>query len=233
MTDELGYSIRNLATKLSKDKGYVENRLRLASAPDDVRDMVAQRYDTLSAAYELMKLENKRRRQALAKQIIAGKLTLLRLHDQVERILHPGERITKAAPEIPPLRDDALITATRKLNEALSELARAIGEDGQGRIAEGDRQNLAKFLTISRARLDNLVARLGPERSALALELANACRIPQQRDRLRDHDRGGDARGDGTLRPHGSARAGVLGREDRRRHQRDTRAVPALGGASS
>jgi ParB family chromosome partitioning protein len=160
MTDELGYSIRNLATKLSKDKGYVENRLRLASAPDDVRDMVAQRYDTLSAAYELMKLENKRRRQALAKQIIAGKLTLLRLHDQVERILHPGERIAKAAPEIPPLRDDALITATRKLNEALSELARAIGEDGQGRIAEGDRQNLAKFLTISRARLDNLVARL-------------------------------------------------------------------------
>jgi ParB family chromosome partitioning protein len=160
MTDELGYSIRNLATKLSKDKGYVENRLRLASAPDDVRDMVAQRYDTLSAAYELMKLENKRRRQALAKQIIAGKLTLLRLHDQVERILHPGERIARAAPEIPPLRDDALITATRKLNEALSELARAIGEDGQGRIAEGDRQNLAKFLTISRARLDNLVARL-------------------------------------------------------------------------
>jgi len=160
MTDELGYSIRNLATKLSKDKGYVENRLRLASAPDDVRDMVAQRYDTLSAAYELMKLENKRRRQSLAKQIIAGKLTLLRLHDQVERILHPGEKAHRVAPEIPPLRDDALITATRKLNEALSELARAIGEDGQGRIAEGDRQNLAKFLTISRARLDNLVARL-------------------------------------------------------------------------
>src|SRR5256885_3122308 len=129
MTDELGYSIRNLATKLSKDKGYVENRLRLASAPDDVRDMVAQRYDTLSAAYELMKLENKRRRQSLAKQIIAGKLTLLRLHDQVERILHPGEKSPKIAPEIPPLRDDALITATRKLNESLSELARAIGQD--------------------------------------------------------------------------------------------------------
>jgi ParB family chromosome partitioning protein len=160
MTDELGYSIRNLATKLSKDKGYVENRLRLASAPDDVRDMVAQRYDTLSAAYELMKLENKKRRQSLAKQIIAGKLTLLRLHDQVERILHPGVKSPKVEPAIPPLRDDALITATRKLNEALSELARAIGEDGQGRIAEGDRQNLAKFLTISRARLDNLVARL-------------------------------------------------------------------------
>src|SRR5439155_592989 len=75
MTGELGYSIRNLATKLGKDKGYVENRLRLASAPDDVRDMVAQRYDTLSAAYELMKLANARRRGSLAKQIIAGQLT--------------------------------------------------------------------------------------------------------------------------------------------------------------
>ncbi|HEV8470366.1 MAG TPA: ParB/RepB/Spo0J family partition protein [Candidatus Limnocylindria bacterium] len=160
MTGELGYSIRNLATKLGKDKGYVENRLRLASAPDDVRQMVGERYDTLSAAYELMKLDNKRRRQALAKQIIAGKLTLLRLHERVERILHPGEKSHKPEPAIPPLRDDALIVATRKLNDALADLARIVGEDGHGTIAEGDRQNLAKFLTISRARLDNLVARL-------------------------------------------------------------------------
>ncbi len=160
MTDELGYSIRQLAGKLGKDKGYVENRLRLASAPDDVREMVAKRYDTLSAAYELMKLEDKRRRRSLAKQILAGQLTLIRLHDRVERILHPQERGRKLEPAIPALRDDALITATRKLNEALAELSRAAGDDGKLAIPEGDRQNLAKFLTISRARLDNLVARL-------------------------------------------------------------------------
>src|SRR5712691_11507321 len=106
MTDELGYSIRNLATKLGKDKGYLENRLRLASAPDDVREMVAQRYDTLSAAYELMKLEDKRRRKALAKQVIAGKLTLLRLHARVERILRPDVKGPKPLPALPLLRDD-------------------------------------------------------------------------------------------------------------------------------
>ncbi len=160
MTDELGYSIRQLAGKLGKDKGYVENRLRLANAPDDVREMVAQRYDTLSAAYELMKLEDKRRRRALAKQVLAGQLTLIKLHDRVERILNPREKTEKPEPAIPPLRDDALITATRKLNEALGELSRAVGEDGKLTIPESDRQNLAKFLTISRARLDNLVARL-------------------------------------------------------------------------
>ncbi len=160
MTDELGYSIRQLAGKLGKDKGYVENRLRLANAPDDVREMVAQRYDTLSAAYELMKLDNVRRRRSLAKQMLAGKMTLLRLHDRVERILNPGERSAKPEPAIPALRDDSLILATRKLNEALADLSRAIGEDGTPGIPESDRQNLAKFLTISRARLDNLVARL-------------------------------------------------------------------------
>ena len=160
MTDELGYSIRNLAGKLGKDKGYVENRLRLATAPDDVREMVAARYDTLSAAYELMKIEDKRRRRALAKQVVAGKLTLLRLRDKVERSLHPELTEPRAAPAIPALRDDTLITATRKLNEALADLARAVGDDDGSNILEGDRTNLAKFLTISRARMDNIVARL-------------------------------------------------------------------------
>ena len=160
MTEELGYSVRNLATKLGKDKGYVENRLRLATAPEDVREMVAQRYDTLSAAYELMKLDDKRRRRALAKQVIAGKLTLLRLHARVERILRPDVKGSKPLPALPLLRDDALILATRKLNEALGDLARIVGENGSLTIPEGDRQNLGKFLTISRARLDNVVARL-------------------------------------------------------------------------
>ena len=160
MTDELGYSIRNLAGKLGKDKGYVENRLRLASAPDDVREMVAARYDTLSAAYELMKIEDKRRRKALAKQVVAGKLTLIRLRDKVERSLHPELTEPKAATALPALKDDALITATRKLNEALAELARAVGDEEGSNILDADRTNLAKFLTISRARMDNIVARL-------------------------------------------------------------------------
>jgi ParB family chromosome partitioning protein len=159
MTTELGYSIRGLAGKLGKDKGYVENRLRLANAPDDVREMVAQRYDTITAAYELMKLEDKRRRKALVKRVLAGELTLLKLHERVQKIIDPDARPAKEEKEgPPPLRDDALITGTRKLNEALAELGRAL-ESSEG-VGEGDKQNLAKFLTISRARLDNLVARL-------------------------------------------------------------------------
>jgi ParB family chromosome partitioning protein len=161
MTGELGYSIRGLAGKLGKDKGYVENRLRLANAPEDVKAMIAQRYDTITHAYELMKLEDKRKRGALIKRVLSGDMTLLKLHERVERILDPSARPPreeKDEDETPALRDDAMIQATRKLNEALMELAGAV--DAAADVPDGDRQNLAKFLTISRARLDNLVARI-------------------------------------------------------------------------
>jgi ParB family chromosome partitioning protein len=160
MTTELGYSIRGLAGKLGKDKGYVENRLRLANAPEDVREMVAQRYDTITHAYELMKVEDGRRRRALAKRVLAGELSLQKLHERVERILHPDAQPAREEREDAPpaLSDDAMITATRKLNEALMELAEAFGMAAT--VPDGDRQNLAKFLTISRNRLDNLVARI-------------------------------------------------------------------------
>ena len=48
MIREHGYSIRKLAEKLGKDKGYLENRLRLADAPAEVRELVSLRKDTSS-----------------------------------------------------------------------------------------------------------------------------------------------------------------------------------------
>ena len=56
MVREHGYSIRKLAEKLGKDKGYLENRLRLADAPEEIRELVSVRKDTLSHAYELLKV---------------------------------------------------------------------------------------------------------------------------------------------------------------------------------
>ena len=82
------------------------------------------------------------------------------MRDKVERSLHPELAEARSAPTIPALKDDTLITATRKLNEALAELARAVGDNDGSNILDADRTNLAKFLTISRARMDNIVARL-------------------------------------------------------------------------
>jgi ParB/RepB/Spo0J family partition protein len=84
MVREHGYSIRKLADKIGKDKGYLENRLRLADAPEEVRELVSLRKDTLSHAYELLKVQDPKRRRRLAEQVARGELTLIKLRDKIE-----------------------------------------------------------------------------------------------------------------------------------------------------
>jgi ParB/RepB/Spo0J family partition protein len=84
MVKEHGYSIRRLAQKLGKDKGYLENRLRLADAPEEIRQLVSLRKDTLSHAYELMKVEDPRKRRRLAAQVASGELSLVKLKQKIE-----------------------------------------------------------------------------------------------------------------------------------------------------
>jgi ParB family chromosome partitioning protein len=98
MTGELGYSIRKLAEKIGKDKGYVENRLRLTSAPQDVRDLVASRSDTISHAYELMKVDDPARRAELAAQVARGELSLARLKAAIRGEADPESSLSSSAP---------------------------------------------------------------------------------------------------------------------------------------
>ena len=84
MVTEHGYSLRKLAQKLGTDKGYLENRLRLADAPDDVRELVSLRKDTLSHAYELMKVTDEKKRKRLGAQVARGELTLIKLREKIE-----------------------------------------------------------------------------------------------------------------------------------------------------
>jgi ParB family chromosome partitioning protein len=84
MVREHGYSIRKLAEKLGKDKGYLENRLRLAGAPDEIRELVSLRKDTLSHAYELMKVQDDRKRRRLAARVATGELSLVKLREKIE-----------------------------------------------------------------------------------------------------------------------------------------------------
>ena len=83
MTHEHGYSVRRLAQKLGKDKGYIENRLRLAGAPTEIKQLVSLRKDTLSHAYELLKVEDPKRRR-LAEQVASGELSLVKLRQRIE-----------------------------------------------------------------------------------------------------------------------------------------------------
>jgi ParB family chromosome partitioning protein len=183
MVREHGYSVRKLAQKLGKDKGYLENRLRLADAPAEIRELVSLRKDTLSAAYELMRVEDPRKRKRLAAKVARGELTLLKLHDQVEG--KSSRRATgapnEAAPtdsepddtaadaeaawtgrsraESGPLREDALVSAKQQLSDAVEAVLDVLRvPDVVGSIGPVDRSNLAKYLTIAKLRLENAIA---------------------------------------------------------------------------
>jgi ParB family chromosome partitioning protein len=84
MVREHGYSIRKLAEKLGKDKGYLENRLRLADAPEEIRELVSVRKDTLSHAYELLKVTDEKKRRRLAARVASGELSLVKLREKIE-----------------------------------------------------------------------------------------------------------------------------------------------------
>ncbi|MEJ7695507.1 MAG: ParB/RepB/Spo0J family partition protein [Candidatus Limnocylindrales bacterium] len=178
MLREHGYSIRKLAEKLGKDKGYLENRLRLADAPVEIRELVSLRKDTLSHAYELMKVEDPKKRRRLAEQVARGELTLVKLRDKIEgRRSRPAalaeadedlggaeapaepETWVGSRPNPVELSEDSLINAKHSLAEALDELVGVLRTpEAVSAIADVDRTNLAKYLTIAKLRLESAIA---------------------------------------------------------------------------
>jgi ParB family chromosome partitioning protein len=172
MIKDHGYSVRKLAQKLGKDKGYLENRLRLADAPQEVRDLVSLRKDTLSHAYELMKVDDPKKRKRLAGQVARGELSLVKLREKIEgrpaRVAAEDERpeavapaaedLSEAAAPAAPTGDDALIQAKAQFHEALAGLIAVLRSQAfTTSVSLNDRQNLAKYLTISKLTLENVI----------------------------------------------------------------------------
>ncbi len=98
MVREHGYSIRKLAEKLGKDKGYLENRLRLADAPEEIRELVSVRKDTLSHAYELLKVTDEKKRRRLAARVASGELSLVKLREKIDG--RPARQRVADAPDV-------------------------------------------------------------------------------------------------------------------------------------
>ena len=186
MVREHGYSIRKLAEKLGKDKGYLENRLRLADAPAEIRELVSLRKDTLSHAYELMKVQDDRKRRRLAARVASGELSLVKLREKIEgrprRLATVEPEIGSAEPESDDttttetddgpnwssprrqpsgesLGDDSLVNARHQLADAVEELVGVLrAPDVIRSLPDTDRANLAKYLTIAKLKLENAIA---------------------------------------------------------------------------
>ena len=85
MTTDHGYSLRKLAQKLGKDKGYIENRLRLADAPVEIKQLVSLRKDTLVACLRAAQGHGRpKKRRRLAEQVARGELSLVKLRERID-----------------------------------------------------------------------------------------------------------------------------------------------------
>lgn len=169
MTD-LGYSVRQLAQKIGKDKGYVENRLRLADAPPEIRELVSLRRDTLSHAYELMRIDDERTRRRLAKKVAAGELTLAKLRaltgvpadGDADGGAKPVRRRAKTVAgtfAAAKAADDALMNTRGRLADSIDDLVDLLRQpDVIHQIPDTNRDNLAKHLTITKLKLENAIA---------------------------------------------------------------------------
>jgi ParB family chromosome partitioning protein len=170
MTQAFGYSVRQLAQKVGKDKGYIENRLRLSDAPADVRELLSLRKDTISHAYELMKIGDERKRRRLAKRVAAGELTLAKLRalvngeapaDEADGDAKPRRRAKTVAGQLAAAKaaDDALMGARAKLSEGIDDLVDILRQpEMMDQIPEVNRANFAKHLTITKLKLENAIA---------------------------------------------------------------------------
>ena len=174
----LGYSVRQLAQKIGKDKGYVENRMRLADAPPEIKELVSVRKDTLSHAYELMRISDERTRRRLAKRVAAGELTLAKLRVLTGSASESGDsektkrRARTVAGEVEVAKaaraaDDALMVNRSKLADAIDELVDLLRHpDVIEQIPDTNRDNLARNLTVTKLKLENAIAIIRATREA-------------------------------------------------------------------
>jgi len=105
---ELDYSIRTLAERLGKHRSYIEGRLALLRAPEDVQELVMRRPDTLDAARQIASVASPAEREELIAGVASGELTSQAVRERVsqrrdgERAVTPGQTQRSARPERSP-----------------------------------------------------------------------------------------------------------------------------------
>ena len=154
LMDQQDYSQRELAERLGKSHGYVQHRLDLLRAPEDVQQLVAERPDSLRAARNIARLADPAHRQRLIAAVSDGALTSQEVVERVRALTHdPGE----GAAALPPVIGED--TVARHAEHSRSAMARILDQErlredikfsrwrqALGRASAGERQAFAAYL---------------------------------------------------------------------------------------
>ncbi len=160
-----GYSVREAAKRLGKDKGYIENRVRLLKMGEDVREMVSLRKDSAAHARVIDAVKDPQLRAELIRATVEDLASYPFIRDRVEKGAETSSTSTGEPDEVSLRKDTpaeseedkalaraqfALDATTRKLQN----VARSLPNDGVAR------DELARRIEGSVAQLQELVALL-------------------------------------------------------------------------
>jgi len=100
MQSELGYSYAQIAERLGKSKGYVQNRMRLLQIEEDLQLLIAERPDTLAHVYEIARVPDATARAELIAAVRDDALSRSATRARVQELLQP-------AANTPPVGDES------------------------------------------------------------------------------------------------------------------------------
>jgi ParB family transcriptional regulator, chromosome partitioning protein len=113
MIDELKLTQVEVANAVKKDRGYVRNRLRLATSPADIQAFVTAKPDSMRAVIYLLDIEDPAERAPIIERLLQRTLTTEDLPAYVEEIkrqkqsaslpsstLQPSQPVSSASPAI-------------------------------------------------------------------------------------------------------------------------------------
>jgi hypothetical protein len=148
----LGYKHEQIAREVGKNRGYIENRIRVARAPQDVQNLVLAKPDSLRAVATLIKIKDPGQRAELIAQLLRGSLTVDDLPGYIEAQFRPVGELGQAAPPQPAPEPDARSQeriGNGKLSAALRNLSTYRDSlEGRDAISMREYENLLQLQTL-------------------------------------------------------------------------------------
>lgn len=170
--DEFGYTIRDMAERTGKSRGYIDNRLGLLRVPDDVQQMVAVRPDTVASVPVIAKLPTPEARRPLIEGLTTGALTAADVRTIVRETQEPA---------FPP-QSSPRVAADRQATGSQSPQTRSTGaSDSLRAVRQSDRalQRAQHTLDTMTEQLQETVSMLAPEQSSKLLDYIVAQHFPR------------------------------------------------------
>ncbi|MEO5951969.1 MAG: ParB/RepB/Spo0J family partition protein, partial [Chloroflexia bacterium] len=100
MSDEMGFTHEQIAREVGRKRGYIENRIRVARAPQDVQDLIQAKPDSIRAVATLIKVKDAQERAEIIELMLAGRLTVEDLAGWIAAKHHPRSELASSLQHI-------------------------------------------------------------------------------------------------------------------------------------